>query len=250
MNKKEILHTLELARKNSRKRKFNQTVDIIFNLKSIDLKKNKVDGFVTFPKAIKERKIGAFVDASLKDKAKEFCSVVVLKEEFPNYKNKKLAKKLAKQADFFIAQVTLMPQVASIFGRFLGPKGKMPNPKIGAVIAPNADLKQVTNDLKKTFRIEAKVGNIVKTLVGKEDNSDEEIASNILLVNEALVSILPKGNENIRNVILKLSMGMPIRIGETEEEIKKRLEVKNNENKKERKSEKKETKEIKKDEKA
>ena len=45
-------------------------------------------------------------------------------------------------------------------------------------------------------------------------------------------------------------MGMPIRIGETEEEIKKRLEVKNNENKKERKSEKKETKEIKKDEKA
>ena len=243
MNKEDILKTLEIAKNNSKKRNFKQGIDLIVNLSNVDLKKNKVEGFVTLTKPIKKRRIGAFVDADLKDQAKEICDVVVLKDEFVKYKDKKLVKKLANQADFFIAQVHLMPQVASIFGRFLGSRGKMPNPKIGGVIPPKTNLKLLVERLNKTLMLEAKGGSMIKTLIGNEDSSVDDVVNNVMSVHEALITLLPKGKENIKNFVLKLTMGIPVRIGEKEEDVKKRLALKEEESKPKKK-------EIKKDGKA
>ena len=242
MNKEEILKTLEIVKSNSKKRNFKQGIDLIINLKSIDLKKNKVDGFVTLSKSIKKRRVGAFVDVDLKDQAKENCDVVILKDEFVKYKDKKLVKKLANQADFFIAQDHLMPQVASVFGRFLGSRGKMPNPKIGGVIPPKTNLKPLVERLNKTLRLEAKGGSMIKTLIGNEESNVEDVVNNVMSVHETLMGLLPKGKENIKNFVLKLSMGIPVRIGEKEEDVKKRLELKEEESKPKKKEMKKDGK--------
>ena len=223
MKKEELLQTIRLAKENSKKRKFVQSVDLIVNLKDIDLKKEKVQNYINLPFAVKKAKIAAFVDAELKKEADSCCDLVITKEDFDKYKDKKLKKKLANGADFFVSQANLMALVATDFGKVLGPKGRMPDPKIGAVIPPGGSIKSVVDRLKTTVRVEAKGGNMVKALVGKEDMNEDNVVANILSIYENLVNVLPNHKENIKNIIVKLSMGRPVKVGENDDDIKNRL---------------------------
>jgi len=119
--KEELKKSLNELRK-EKKRNFNQTIDLIINLKKYDFRKNPLNLFVNLPHKIKDKKICAFLEA--KNKNVE----TVTKEEFKRYSDKKELKELVKKFDFFIAQASLMPKVATSFGRFLGPIGKMPSP--------------------------------------------------------------------------------------------------------------------------
>jgi large subunit ribosomal protein L1 len=65
----------------------------------------------------------------------------ITKSEFSRYNDKKEIKKLVKEYDFFIAQASLMPSVATTFGKVLGPSGKMPSPQLG--ILANEDEKTI-----------------------------------------------------------------------------------------------------------
>ena len=74
MNKKQIENTLKQVRESSRKKKFDQTIDLIINLKQIDIKKEeqKQDHFITLPFGRgKKIKICALVDQQLFKEAKE-----------------------------------------------------------------------------------------------------------------------------------------------------------------------------------
>lgn len=226
MNKEQLLQTVKVAKENSKKRKFVQGVDLIINLKNVDLKKQKIQSYINLPFIVKKPRIGAFVESALKKEAEACCELVITKEEFSKYKDKKLSKKTFSQVDFFISQANLMPLVASSFGKVLGPKGKMPDPKIGAVIPPNGNVKVVSDKLKSITKLEAKGGNMIKTIVGKEDMDDNNIVSNILAIYENIIHILPNEKENIKNLIIKLSMGAPVKAGEKDEDIKNRMKTK------------------------
>ncbi|QQG39037.1 MAG: hypothetical protein HYS32_01085 [Candidatus Woesearchaeota archaeon] len=226
MNKEEILQTIKLVRSYSKKRNFNQGFDLIINLKDLDLKKDKVEAFVTFDEPFRGIGVGAFVDSTLKSQAEELCDVVIVKDNFNKFKdNKKEIKKMSKNVDFFISQADLMAQVATVFGKVLGPRGLMPNPKVGAVILPKGNIKPIVDKLKKTTKVEAKGGMMIKILVGKEDMGDEKISNNVIRVYESLVNALPKGEQNVKNSILKFTMGIPIAIGEKEEHVKERVKA-------------------------
>ncbi len=215
MQKEQLAEAIKQAKESSPKRKFQQSFDLIINLKDLDLKKNEqqVDFFATIPNPTRKKKICAFVDAGLKEEASKVCDLVISDDEFDKYaRDKKAAKKLATEYDFFIAQANLMAKIAAAFGRALGPKGKMPNPKAGAVVPPKAQLQPVYDKLQKTMRVSAKTSLIIHLMVGTEATVDEQLIANINSVYDQIVQKLPQEENNVRSAYLKLTMGKPVKL--------------------------------------
>ncbi|MEK6968744.1 MAG: 50S ribosomal protein L1 [Nanoarchaeota archaeon] len=216
MEKEAITQAIKQAKETSPKRKFKQSFDLIINLKDLDLKKNEqqVDFFANMPAPTgKKKKICALVDSGMKEEATKVCDGVVSDDEFDKYaKDKKAAKKLAVEYDFFIAQANLMAKVAAAFGRALGPKGKMPNPKAGAVVPPKSQLQPIYEKLQKTVRVSAKTTPIIQLMVGTEDSKDDDIATNVTSLYTQIVQKLPQEENNIKSAYLKLTMGKPVKL--------------------------------------
>jgi len=222
MNKKQVLDTIQKLRETNEQRKFLQTVDLIINLKGIDIKKpdQKLDLFVTLPYSKgKDNKICALVDHELYDQAKKFFNKAVLREEFIKYENKKVQKKFVREFDFFIAQANIMTNVASSFGRTLGPLGKMPNPKAECIVSPSANLEPISNRLKTLVHIQTKNDSVIRAPVGNEKMTDDQIAENVMGIYNAVVHALPQDQANISNVNIKFSMSYLVRVGETEPRV-------------------------------
>ena len=226
MEKEQTFSAIEKAKDISNKRNFQQSFDLIINLKGLDLKKpeHQVDIFVTLPHSKgKKSKICALVGPELEEQAKQFCDSVITSEHFEKYKDKKEIRKLANSFDFFIAQANIMPKVATVFGRVFGPRRKMPNPKAGCVVPPNASLKPLYEKLQKTVRASAKTSPLVQCAIGTENMSSNEIVENGMAVYNSLIHILPNEIHNIRDVYVKLTMGRPVKVGEkleVEKEVK------------------------------
>ena len=185
MDKALIAATLKKVKDNSPKRNFKQSLDLIMNLKGIDLKKpeHQVNIFVTFQYGTgKDVSVCALVDSDLASKAREACDETITIDQFERFKSKAEAKKLANKYDFFIAQSSIMPKVATVFGRYLGPKGKMPNPKIGSVLTPASNIKQLYDQLKRTVLLVTKNEPTIKCRIGNEDTKDDEAIDNTLAV--------------------------------------------------------------------
>jgi large subunit ribosomal protein L1 len=214
MDKKQITVALEKVKKDAPKRNFDQSIDLIINLKDLDFKKpdHQVDIFVTLHHTRgKPVRVGAFVGPELADQAKEECNSFVKSSDFKAYDPKKV-KVLAKNNDIFIAQANVMKEVAGSFGRVLGPRNKMPNPKAGAVVPPGANLKQLVERLQKVVRVSAKKSPVVHVMVGKQKQSTEEVVDNILTIYNQVAHALPQEQNNIKESFLKLTMSKPVKI--------------------------------------
>ena len=218
---------------------FAQTYDLVINLKDLDLKKpeHQVDFYATLHNSTgKTRKICALVGAELNAQAKEVCDFAIISDDFDTVaKDKKAFKKLSNEHDFFIAQATVMPKIATAFGKILGPKGKMPNPKAGCVVPPNANLKPLVEKLKKTVKINAKTVPMIQIGIGKQDMADEEVADNIKTVYDQIVHHMPAEKNNIARILLKLTMGKHVKL----DDAGKIIESENQEEPEEGKEEKK-----------
>lgn len=216
MKKETVLKAIREIKEKSQKRNFKQTYDLIITLKDLDLKKpeHQIDFFQTLHYSRgKKIKACALIGPEMEKAAKGVVDHYIVVDDFPKYaKDKKAMKKLAKQFDFFIAQATIMPKVATTFGKVFGPKGKMPNPKAGCVVPPTASLKALYEKLQKTVHLTAKTSLMVQAAVGKEDMPDEHIADNILTIYDALIHHLPKAEHNVREIFLKLTMSKPIKL--------------------------------------
>ena len=219
MDKTQILAALKELRETSPKRNFKQSLDIILNLRGLDLKKpeHQVNIFVTLQYSTgKDVSICGLVEQDLAPKAREACNETITIDQFERFKSKAEAKKLANKYDFFIAQSSIMPKVAMAFGRYLGPKGKMPNPKIGSVLTPASNIKQLCDNLKKTILLVTKNEPTIKCRIGNEDTKDEEAIDNIMAVYNSVAQKLPNDKQNIKSVMLKFTMGPSFAIGSEE----------------------------------
>jgi|SRR3989344_5488102 len=213
MNKEQIQKALQEIKKQPQK-KFVQSYDLIINLKDHDIKQNPLDFFanIPFPKG-KKIKVAAFVDQLLTEQSSKYCDKTIRDTEFDRYKeDKKSIKKLAQEHDYFIAQATIMPKVAAAFGKALGARGKMPNPKLGCVVPPNANLEPLVKKLGTTVRLSAKKGTNLQCQVGKQDQSEEQLIENILAVYQTAVKHLPNEAQNIKSILLKTTMGKPVKV--------------------------------------
>ena len=217
MEKIQFQAAIAKAKDISEKRNFTQTFDLIINLKDHDLKKpeHQVDVFVTLPHSRgKKVKVCALVGAELEQQAKEVCDSVILSDNFEKHNDKKLLRKIANNFDFFIAQANMMPKIATVFGRVFGPRGKMPNPKSGCIIPPNANLKPVYDKFQRTVRANAKTAPLIQVPIGTEDMPMEDVVENGMTIYNQISQVLPNEKHNIKGIYVKLTMGKPVLVGE------------------------------------
>jgi len=211
LDQKTILAAVKEAKGKSEKRKFNQSVELILQLKDIDMKtEGRVQEVVELPfvpeKANKICVIGSS-DLALRAK-KANADRVVERSELEGMAGKKPElRKISNEYDFFIAETPLMPLVGRTLGPVLGPRGKMPIP-----IPPNVDLTALMAKHRKTVIVRTRGQPLLQCRIGMENMKDEEITENIMAVLRVLEGKLKKGMKNINFAIIKTAMGPPIKV--------------------------------------
>jgi large subunit ribosomal protein L1 len=192
-------------------RKFKQSVDVVINLKNIDMNdaKNRIEDEVMLPhgRGI-EAKLALFASGDLALKSKTHVDLLIKPEEIEELaKDKKKFKKIADEYDFFIAEAPLMPTIGKTLGIILGPRGKMPKP-----VPPNIDIANMAKSLRKTVKVRSKTTKTIHATVGREEMNAQHIADNIDAILKRLEGKLERGKLNIGSVYVKTSMGPPMRI--------------------------------------
>ena len=194
--------------KDRAKSKFDETIEVAMNL-GVDPKHSdqQVRGVVNLPNGSgRSARVAVFAKGAKADEARAAGADVVGAEDL-------VEKVTAGDIDFdrCIATPDMMPLVGRL-GKVLGPRGLMPNPKVGTV----------TNDLPAAikaqkggaveFRVE-KAG-IVQAGVGKASFSAAQLAQNIRAFADAVAKSKPQGVKGsfIKRVAISSTMGPGVRI--------------------------------------
>jgi large subunit ribosomal protein L1 len=203
---KQTLIAVKKALENHKKRNFTETVDISINLKDVDLSvpKNRIQDDVILPNGRgRQVRVCVIGGNEMVSKAKTVADRVLTADELGKIADdKKQAKKMAGEFDFFIAEAPLMPVVGKRLGIVLAPRGKMPKP-----IQPGADPKPVIETLRKTVTVRSKDRKTFHAPVGTADMPPEQIAENIDMVLKRIAGKLERGTQNIGSVYVKTTMG-------------------------------------------
>lgn len=216
MDKKEFTKAIEDLKSNSTKRNFEQSVELILNFKDIDLKKpeQQLNYFAQLTHSTgKKKKICALSGPELEEEATKVCDNTILQKDFGKYmKDVKLSKKIANEYDFFIAQANIMADIAKAFGRTLGVRSKMPNPKSGCVVPPKAKLEALYKKLQTTVHVNVRKAPYFQVLIGTEKMKTEDIADNAVVLVDSVLHHLPNEKNNLRSIHVKLTMSKPVKV--------------------------------------
>jgi len=203
---KATVTAVKKALEHSPKRNFVQTVDLSINLKDVDMSipKNRIQEDIILPHGRgKPVKVCVFGSGEMVVKARDVADRVVSVEELGTIADdKKQAKKMANEFEYFIAEAPLMPTIGKRLGIVLGPRGKMPKP-----IPPGADPKPMIENLRRSISVRSRDRLTFHTAVGTTDMTPEDIADNIELIFKRLGMKLEKGTMNIRSAFVKTTMG-------------------------------------------
>jgi len=212
LDAKALIESVKEAKSRAEKKKFVQSIELIINLRDIDMKKpeSKIQESVELPHAVgKQNKVCAIATGELALRAKRAgADLVIERADLETLAgDKKRQKKLADEYDYFIAEAPLMPTVGRVLGAVLGPKGRMPTP-----IAPNANIADIIEKQRKTVQVRLRGQPILQCRIGTEDMPDEQIAENIETVIRRLEGKLKRGLKNVRSLVIKTAMGPPVKM--------------------------------------
>jgi len=212
-------------------RKFDESVDLIINLKDINLNdpKQRIDKEIILPfNLTNEEKPSICVIASdeMLLVAKNLGLDTLDNEELVKLNNeeKKYKKKFVKKYDFFIVEDKMMPNLARYLARFLGPLGKMPKPFPSGygIISNPEDIKIATERYLKVIRVQLKKQPQIQVKIGKKSMDLTKLLENVKTVVEYVADYMPHKYNNIKSMFLKTTMGHPIKI---DEQFLRRIEV-------------------------
>ncbi len=206
-----IVEAVKEAIENAKERKFLESVDLAINLKDVDLSipKNRINEEVILPKGRgKEIKVAVFASGETALKAKECADLVIPPEEIDKLgEDKRRARKIANEYEFFLAEAPLMARIGKVLGVILGPRGKMPKP-----IPPGSDPCPMVKNLKRTVRMRSRDKRTFHVPVGTKDMDPEDIATNIEEIIKRLEHKLERGLQNIESLYVKTTMGPAVKI--------------------------------------
>ncbi len=209
--REKILEAVEKAREAAPARNFDQSFDLVVNLRELDMNRpdNRVNVRVQLPKGVGARRVLVFASGDLALRARRAgADAVVEPAELDQLAtDKKAAKKALNDYDTFVAEAPMMPTVGRVAGPILGPKGKMPTP-----VPPQAPIDSIIERERRTVVLRSRDKPLVHCIVGKEGMSDTDVAQNIEAVMTNLTRATKRGFANIRSVFLKLTMGESVKV--------------------------------------
>jgi len=190
------------------KAKFDETVEVAMNL-GVDPRHadQMVRGVVNLPNgSCRTQRVAVFARGAKAEEAKAAGADIVGAEDLVEKVN-------AGQIDFdrCIATPDLMPLVGRL-GKVLGPRGLMPNPKVGTVTADVTTAVRGAKGGSVEFRVE-KAG-IVHAGVGKASFSEEKLIENVRAFADAVQKAKPAGAKGsfVNKISISSTMGPGVKI--------------------------------------
>jgi len=203
----QITDAVKLLRERSTA-KFDETIEISMNL-GVDPKHadQMVRGVVNLPNGTgRILRVGVFARGAKADEAKAAGADVVGAEDLVT-----LVQGGTIDFDRCIATPDMMPLVGRL-GKVLGPRGMMPNPKVGTVTMDVAGAVKASKGGAVEFRVE-KAG-IVQGMVGKVSFEEGKLIENIKAFVDAVAKAKPPGAKGtyIQRVAVSSTMGPGVKV--------------------------------------
>ena len=202
-----IEEAVKLVKSNS-KAKFDETIDISMNL-GVDPRQSDqmVRGMVALPSGTgKDVKVAVFAKNEKSKEATEAGAEFVGESD--------LAEKIESgKIDFdrVIATPDLMGTVGKL-GKILGPRGLMPNPKLGTVTMDVAKAVKAAKSGEVQFRVEK--SGIVHAGIGKSSFDEKSIIANVKAFIKAVSMAKPSGSKGVymKKISISSTMGPGVKI--------------------------------------
>ena len=188
--------------------KFDESIDVAVQL-GVDAKKSDqvVRGAVVLPNGTgKTKRVAVFAQGAKAEEAKAAGADVVGMDDLAAE-----VKAGNLNFDVVIASPDTM-RVVGTLGQILGPRGLMPNPKVGTV---TADVAKAVRDAKAgqvQFRVDK--GGIIHTTIGRRSFESEQLTGNLRALIEALNKAKPASSKGVylRKVAVSSTMGVGVRV--------------------------------------
>ena len=207
----QVDEAIKIARDNATS-KFDETIEVALNL-GVDPRHadQMVRGVVTLPKGTgKTVRVGVFAKGAKADEAREAGADVVGAEDLME-----TIQGGTIDFDRCIATPDMMGVVGRL-GKVLGPKGLMPNPKLGTVTMDVAGAVKAAKGGQVEYRVE-KAG-IIHSGIGKASFPEADLRANFDALLDAVVRAKPSGAKGkyVKKIAVSSSMGPGIKVDTTE----------------------------------
>ena len=188
--------------------KFDESIDVAINL-GVDPRKSDqvVRGSVVLPKGTgKTTRVAVFTQGANADAAREAGADIVGMEELADE-----VKKGNMDFDVVIASPDAMRIVGQL-GTILGPRGLMPNPKVGTV-TPNV-AEAVKNAKAGQVQYRTDKAGIIHATIGRASFAEADLRENFNALLDALVKAKPAAakGQYVRKIAVSSTMGLGVRV--------------------------------------
>ena len=190
--------------------KFDETVDVSINL-NIDSNKSdqNIKGVVNLPKGTgKEIKITVITSDDKQKEAKDNGADQVGGSEIID----NIAKNII-DFDILIASPDMMPSLGRV-AKILGPKGLMPNPKLGTVTSEIGT--SVKNAKSGQVKYKNEKSGIVQAGIGKISFTEQDILTNLKMFYETIIKNKPDAVKGsfVKKVTIASTMGVGLKVNQ------------------------------------
>ncbi len=203
--------SLEEAVENSEDRNFTESIDLIINFRDLDLSdpNNRFNEDFKLPYQADEDVKIAVIGESIVNNAENADRTISKSELEEMYDNPDQARKLADEFSFLIAEAPMMPKIGQQLGQIFGPRNMMPDP-----MPPGSDPTDKIESFRNTVTLRLREDPLMQVKVGNEEQDEDEVTSNAEAIYDFVVDNLPQGDNNIKSVLLKTTMGSPAEVNQ------------------------------------